>query len=75
MRKLHLELSQLKVESFETNEAAAGRGTVQAHASPRCYTNLTCDPQVDTCAEVETCGGWASCYLSCDTMCPVAECY
>ena len=44
MKKLHLELSDLKVDSFETTRAVAGRGTVDAHASPRCFTNLTCDP-------------------------------
>ncbi|HEX2208628.1 MAG TPA: hypothetical protein VHG93_13160 [Longimicrobium sp.] len=74
MKKLHLELSDLSVESFETTDAVDGRGTVQAHISPRCVTNYTCDEAANTCAHVETCGGWASCYVSCDTQCPVAEC-
>lgn len=74
MKKLHLELADLQVESFETTDAVSGRGTVEAHVSPRCVTNYTCNPAHNTCGEVESCGAWESCYVSCNTACPVAEC-
>lgn len=74
MKKLQLDLAELKVESFETSDAADGRGTVHGHVSLRCVTNYTCNPANNTCAHVETCGEWESCYVSCDTACPVAEC-
>lgn len=74
MRKLQLDVSELKVESFETSDAAGERGTVHGHVSPRCVTNYTCNPANNTCGEVESCGAWPSCYVSCDTACPVAEC-
>ncbi|WP_420129471.1 hypothetical protein [Longimicrobium sp.] len=74
MKKLHLELAELKVESFEITEVSAGRGTVQGHYSPRCGTGITCDKQVNTCADVETCGAWdtcasPSCYSGCPLLC------
>lgn len=74
MKKLHLELAELRVESFETTEIGTERGTVQGHVSLRCVTNYTCDEAANTCGYVETCGQWASCYVSCRTDCAVAEC-
>ena len=70
MKKLRLELEELQVESFTTAELDGDRGTVEAYISVRCNTNYTCDPANNTCAYVETCGEWASCYVSCDGSCP-----
>jgi hypothetical protein len=53
MKKLHLHLDQLAVESFATNDAATSRGTVAAHetegdgcatidADQCAYTPATC---------------------------------
>lgn len=74
MKKLRLEVSDLKVEAFDTTEAVTGRGTVQAHVSPHCVTNYTCDELANTCDYKETCGAWESCWVSCYTDCPVREC-
>ena len=49
--KLSLDVDQLQVESFVSQSAATGRGTVVAHAS------LGCDTLYDgTCRGYGTCG-------------------
>jgi hypothetical protein len=73
-RKLHLALDDLTVETFETSDAESTLGTVEAYVSPRCVTNNTCDEAANTCGDNESCGAWPSCYVSCATNCPVAEC-
>ncbi len=61
MKKLKLNLDDLKIESFETTPELTGRGTINGHASASCgctNTDITqecteaCDPPVpskDTC--------------------------
>jgi len=74
MKKLHLELDDLAVESFETSNADAGYGTVRGYVSLRCVTNYTCDPAANTCGQNATCGEYYTCYVSCGTDCAVQEC-
>jgi len=61
MKKIHLELDRLRVETFETSEAkTAPRGTVHGLWSQR----GTCDGVVGTCQYGGTCGagcGTAGC--------------
>lgn len=70
MRKLKLELEELRVESFETAEAAAERGTVRGHA----ITDLCSRADGFTC--FESCGG--TCVETCaDASCDTCDsgCY
>jgi hypothetical protein len=68
MKKLSLKLEELSVESFATGPQPGQRGTVQAHATARCNTNVSCQ---GTCALV--CGtyycvpteGAATCDIYC----------
>jgi hypothetical protein len=70
MRKLHLDLDDVQVESFATAEAGDEAGTVQAHVSLRCTGGgLTCD-NGNTCVYADTCGDWPTCYVSCHGTCP-----
>ena len=58
MRKLRLSLEELDVESFDTDDARAARGTVQANEE---YT-WSCDTELDPCRTP----GYASCdYTRC----------
>ena len=63
MKKLKLKMDELRVETFSTGEAHAGRGTVQGHygtthteAGDTC-TDYTCAG--DTCGEY-TCNGYVT---------------
>ena len=60
MKKLRLEVDDLRVDAFVTAEAGDRKGTVHAHVSCRC-----------TNAQGATCGGGASCNggATCDTDC------
>jgi hypothetical protein len=63
MKKLQLDLSDLRVESFQSSEQAEPRGTVQGHASSpyvtcyytdcgnpgTCAANMTCDGAIGRC--------------------------
>lgn len=52
MRKLKLEVEKLRVDSFRTDDgAAAGRGTVHAHAPTDALECLS----VDFCTDVSVC--------------------
>ena len=78
MRKLSLNPDSLEVQSFPTEEVAAGRGTVRGmdSASVDQDTCHTCPSDVDTCV---SCAGTcfntcASCPLSCNpAQCPSAD--
>lgn len=48
MKKLTLDLDSLAVESFQTAEASAERGTVQGHATRRA-DSCGCVPPSDGC--------------------------
>jgi hypothetical protein len=64
--KLRLEIEELAVESFSTQGAARGAGTVRGHdASYRCGTT-------DACTE-QSCGA-GTCYPSCDIVCGSYKC-
>jgi hypothetical protein len=53
MKKIHLDLDRLHVETFETSPAKPeGRGTVHGHYSQR----GTCDAFVGTCQYGGSCG-------------------
>ena len=53
MKKIHLDLDRLRVETFATSDAdAAPRGTVHGHWSQR----GTCDAVVGTCQYGGSCG-------------------
>ena len=60
MKKLRLEVDDLRVESFVVADSGDQKGTVHAHVSCRC-----------TNAQGGTCGGGASCNggATCDTDC------
>ena len=69
MRKLTLELESLAVESFETTEAADGRGTVAGHqlttrSRVTCYPNFTCPECAYPDTDAWTCAG------TCNNTCP-----
>ena len=51
MRKLHLNLDTLEVQSFETSPAASAGGTVRGQGDSGCVA--TYDPC--TCVPIETC--------------------
>jgi hypothetical protein len=52
MNKIKLDLERLSVDSFETSEAEAERGTVHGHWSQV----GTCDARAATCQYGGTCG-------------------
>ena len=75
MGKLKLDLAALRVESFDTHEAGAARGTVAGHNEPPLTASCggscvnTCVSCVNTC--LNTCqnsclGSCLSCYDTCD---------
>jgi hypothetical protein len=64
MKKLALNLDALRVESFATQPAAAGRGTVHGNddtvETENCTLEATC--LIQTCLSIKTCaadGEWA----------------
>jgi hypothetical protein len=60
MRKLRLEIEDLKVESFDAGAAEARKGTVRGRIS------IHCDPSSpDTCDGGQTCDGGLSCAGGC----------
>lgn len=67
MRKLHLKIDALAVESFDTASAEKGRGTVQAHAvfTHRCQPSMPCALSDDDPTCIISCG-----YVG---ICPVIE--
>jgi len=75
MKKLKLELDELKVESFQTDRGASARGTVRGQGEGSYELGCpTMDPSCNGSCEgtcpgscVGTCGG--SCYGSCDATC------
>jgi hypothetical protein len=72
MRKMKLQLDDLRVESFATAEATTHRGTVRGHdqilPEDEAGTDATCPP-VNTCNQTY-CGGY-----SCEwTKCPGDGC-
>jgi hypothetical protein len=67
MKKLHLRVEEITVESFQLNPGMAGRGTVRANAEPGCmsYDNPMC---TEGCTEYcETDGGGRG--YTCDGRC------
>lgn len=69
MRKLKLQVEDLEVVSFQTDEASHGRGTVAGHLvatpteEPTCGDKATCDVNYATCNDGHTC------VASCDGVC------
>jgi hypothetical protein len=49
MRKLKLEIEELEVTSFETQDADREGGTVEGHGNIPLDTNRTCAAVLDTC--------------------------
>ena len=73
MKKLKLELDDLRVDTFDTSFATRAKGTVFGEQCT-CYTNCTCPgcPSCDdTCAN--TCQG-ISCDYTCDQSCIEGTC-
>ncbi|SOD03398.1 hypothetical protein SAMN05216486_11218 [bacterium JGI 053] len=70
MQKRKLDIDHLTVESFETGDAAAVRGTVRAHGQSEPFQ---CASGAATC--LETCeAGVGTCGLSCNPSCVVTWC-
>ena len=73
MRKLQLEIDALHVQSFDTSAAAAGAGTVRAHAdavgAEEDYAITT--PQTQQASCIGTCrlSCWGTCLISCGGTC------
>ncbi|HYH79878.1 MAG TPA: hypothetical protein VEX86_08770 [Longimicrobium sp.] len=67
MKKLGLKLDDLQVESFEVGTKVAGRGTVQAHATPSAGASCICIDTVYTNND-PTCG--FSCDCGSRVRCP-----
>jgi hypothetical protein len=73
MAKLKLNLDQLTVDSFDTADAAAEKGTVFGEQCT-CYTNCTC-PGCPSCVATcdascnGTCAGQHTCDYTCDHTC------
>ena len=65
MRKLRLQLEDLRIDSFDTTPAPKEKGTVFGEQCT-CYTQCTC-PGCPTCANYVTCD--ASCNGTCDASC------
>jgi hypothetical protein len=67
MRKLKLQLEDLRIDSFQTTPAEKPKGTVFGEQCT-CYTNCTC-PGCPTCDA--SCNGTcdASCNGTCDASC------
>jgi len=64
MGKLKLSLEDLAVETFTTGKPEANaRGTV--HARESFYETW----EEHSCAHVETCGNWHTCYIDCTMIC------
>jgi hypothetical protein len=62
-KKIRIDVDELEVESFETQEEPQARGTVQAHASYGCSASCySCDPP-------DTCAGNTCQFESCDGVC------
>lgn len=59
MKKLVLNVNDLRVESFQLNAAEAERGTVNGHASDGVCTGLQCTGILKSCA--------FTCDASCET--------
>ena len=78
MRKFRLDIEELTVESFATDSAASGMGTVQAHAlidANGDMVAITAPPppaSVDCSANPYT--QCQSCYLSCIDTCNQPTC-
>lgn len=73
MRKLRLDLDAVTVESFSTDAAAAGKGTVDARQG-RITFGCPAPTTPDTCANTCGCGGGTgytcvSCMVTCDGTC------
>ena len=69
-RKMRLDLDELRVDTFVTDPAEAGAGTVLGHATE--YTIGT-DP---TCEGRATCNAHNTCnYDSCDGVCGTFYCF
>jgi hypothetical protein len=61
MNKIRLDLDRLSVESFETSEGEAERGTVHGHWSQV----GTCDARAATCQYGGTCGNGCGTIKTC----------
>jgi hypothetical protein len=78
MGKLRLDLDQLTVDSFDTSETAAEKGTVFGEQCT-CYTNCTC-PGCPTCDNTcgDSCNGTCvdnTCEFSCYGTCHEYSCW
>lgn len=72
MKKLHLDLDDLAVESFRTDSDRSDGGTVQGHVWTWFWTG--CDTCANTCdAGAATCG--ASCGVACRQTVNTPDCY
>lgn len=67
MRKLKLDLDALEIESFETDETAEARGTVEGRNPPPVQTEATCGQY--TCGNEYTCAQWYTCANTCADSC------
>lgn len=70
MRKLALDLSDLRVETFEVREAADGRGTVQAHSEGTDYAGPHCTRETIQCGSCEVSCNHTACPMDCQTVAP-----
>ena len=73
MRKLKLEIDELRVESFDTRPTASGTGTVRAHVDLAEAENneAITTPQTQQFSCIGTCkiSCLGSCLVSCDGTC------
>lgn len=65
MRKIQLDVSNLRVESFSTAGAAKGRGTVEGRGWT--VTGICCQ-YTDVCTGTDSCSGPVACI--CDSVKP-----
>ena len=88
MKKFRLDLESVRVESFETSDLEAQRGTVQGHISVAvsCYDTDCCSDLSDCCPpDTSYCSDqWSACcntnfscpgHNTCDNTCHTGICY
>ena len=74
MRKTRLKLDELSVESFQTDEAPAGAGTVDGHQdgdAPQAITDQTGDGT--TCPRIRS--DYLTCIVRCQCTDAQVKCY
>jgi hypothetical protein len=75
MRKLMLQLDDLKVSSFITDDGSRGRGTIRALSVASEMCSGVCNPNTYMCGNTDAgCPGtlwWSGCPSGPETICPI----